>query len=90
MVAQSAPAMAASRTWAALRIEANARQALAVIDDPELGTLRMPTVQPRLSETPGRIRHAGLPMGTHNDEIYQGLLGLTEEELGALKADGII
>ena len=68
----------------------NARRALAVIDDPELGTLRMPDVQPRLSETPGRIRHAGMPMGVHNEEIYGGLLGMTEGELKALKAEGAI
>ena len=64
----------------------NARQALAVLDDPELGTLRTPDVRPRLSQTPGTIRHAGLPMGVHNEEVYGGLLGLTEEELKALKA----
>jgi hypothetical protein len=50
----------------------------------------MADVQPRLSETPGRIRNAGLPMGVRNEEIYRELLGLTEEELKALKADGVI
>lgn len=67
-----------------------ARKALATIEDPDLGTLRMPDVLPRLSETPGRIRHAGLPMGVHNDEIYRGRLGLTGEELNKLKAAGVI
>lgn len=67
-----------------------ARKALAIIDDPELGTLRMPDVQPRLSETPGRIRHAGLAMGAHNREIYQDRLGLTEAELAVLHAEGVI
>ncbi len=67
-----------------------ARKALATIDDPELGTLRMPDVQPRLSETPGRIRHAGLPMGVHNKEIYEDRLGLTEAELKQLQAEGVI
>jgi crotonobetainyl-CoA:carnitine CoA-transferase CaiB-like acyl-CoA transferase len=67
-----------------------ARKALATIEDPELGTLRMPDVQPRLSETPGRIRHAGLPMGVHNDEVYRGRLGLTDAEMTRLKAEGVI
>ncbi|MBI3919125.1 MAG: CoA transferase [Betaproteobacteria bacterium] len=67
-----------------------ARKALATIEDPELGTLRMPDVQPRLSETPGRIRHAGLPMGVHNDEIYRARLGLTEAEMKKFKAEGVI
>ena len=55
-----------------------ARKVLATIDDPDLGRLRMPGVLPRLSDTPGRIRHAGLPMGVHNSEIYCGRLGLSE------------
>jgi crotonobetainyl-CoA:carnitine CoA-transferase CaiB-like acyl-CoA transferase len=60
------------------------------IDDPELGTLRMPDVLPKLSETPGRIRFAGLPMGVHNKEIYQERLGLSDAELAALETDGVI
>jgi crotonobetainyl-CoA:carnitine CoA-transferase CaiB-like acyl-CoA transferase len=67
-----------------------ARKTLVTIDDPDLGALRMPDVLPKLSETPGRIRFAGLPMGVHNDEIYRDRLGLTEEEVRALKADGVI
>ena len=67
-----------------------ARNALATIDDPELGTLRMPDVLPRLSETPGKIRHAGLPMGAHNDEIYRQRLGLSDAELTELRAAGVI
>ena len=66
------------------------RKTLVAIDDPELGTLRMPDVLPKLSETPGKIRHAGLPMGVYNREIYQGRLGLTDAEMENLKADGVI
>ena len=66
------------------------RQVLTEIDDPELGKLRMPRVLPQLSDTPGRIAHGGLPMGSHNAEIYGGRLGLLESELTALKADGVI
>ena len=67
-----------------------ARKVLATIADEELGTLRMPDVQPRLSETPGRIRYAGLPMGVYNREIYQERLGLTDAEIAKLRADGVI
>jgi crotonobetainyl-CoA:carnitine CoA-transferase CaiB-like acyl-CoA transferase len=66
------------------------RKTLKVLDDPDLGTLRMPNALPKLSETPGQIRHAGLPMGAYNDEIYKGRLGLSDAELEALKADGVI
>jgi formyl-CoA transferase len=67
-----------------------ARHTLVAIDDPELGTLRMPDVLPKLSETPGKIRFAGLPMGVHNKEIYQERLGLSDAELAAFEADGVI
>jgi crotonobetainyl-CoA:carnitine CoA-transferase CaiB-like acyl-CoA transferase len=67
-----------------------ARKALVAIDDPELGTLRMPDVLPKLSETPGRIRFAGLAMGVHNEEIYRERLELTQAEFDELKAEGII
>ena len=66
------------------------RKALATIEDPELGTLRMPDVLPRLSDTPGRIEYAGLPMGACNNEIYIERLGLTAAELAKLQADGVV
>lgn len=68
----------------------NARGVNAEIDDPELGRLRMPCVQPRLADTPGRIAWGGMPLGSHNDEIYRGRLGLSEVELAALRRDGVI
>lgn len=67
-----------------------ARENIAHIADPELGDIAMPSVVPKLTGTPGRITHAGPPIGAHNAEIYCGLLGKTEAELATLKADGII
>ncbi len=49
----------------------------------------MQNVTPRFSRTPGRIRHAGLPLGAANEEVY-GELGITPEELEALRADGVV
>jgi len=66
------------------------RKTLVAIEDPELGTLRMPDVLPKLPDTPGKIRHTGLPMGAHNHEIYVERLGLSEAELASLKEQGII
>lgn len=63
---------------------------LTTLNDRELGTLRMPRVLPHLSRTPGRIVFAGLPMGAHNDEICRARLGLSEMEINALQAEGLI
>jgi formyl-CoA transferase len=66
------------------------RKVLKTLDDPDLGTIRMPDVLPRLSETPGRILHTGLDMGVHNKEIYIDRLGLSVTEFNQLKTDGVI
>jgi formyl-CoA transferase len=44
-----------------------------------------------LSETPGSVRHAGPARpGQHNDEVYSGLLGLSAEDIAALREDGVL
>lgn len=50
----------------------------------------MPGPVPRLSATPGAVRWAGPPLGRHTDEVLGGLLGMSAEELRALRRDGII
>jgi formyl-CoA transferase len=48
-------------------------------------------VVPVLSQTPGTIRNAGPARpGQHNDEIYRELLGRSDEEIAALRADGVL
>jgi succinyl-CoA---D-citramalate CoA-transferase len=67
-----------------------ARDDIVSVDDPTIGPVRMQSVYPRLSETPGRIRRGAPKLGEHNDEIYGSLLGLSPEEIAALRADGTI
>ncbi|MFZ4453547.1 CaiB/BaiF CoA transferase family protein [Salibacterium aidingense] len=50
----------------------------------------MQGVIPKFSKTPGKVKWAGPPMGWYNEEIYQGLLGLSEKEMDDLKRDGVI
>jgi len=52
--------------------------------------LKIPAMVPKLSDTPGRTDWAGPEVGAFNDEIYQGLLGLTEEEMAQLSEQGVI
>jgi succinyl-CoA--D-citramalate CoA-transferase len=73
--------------------DAHFRAREAVVDAfiPEIGrTLGMQGVAPQLSATPGAIRWTGPALGAHNREIYQGLLGLQDDELEALHRKGVI
>jgi formyl-CoA transferase len=67
-----------------------AREAIREVPHPDFGTLKMQNVAPRLSETPGGIRAPSPQLGEHNDEIYRGLLGLSEERYAALKERKVI
>jgi formyl-CoA transferase len=67
-----------------------AREAIIRLTHPELGDLPMQGVFPRLSSTPGRVRHVGPELGEHNDEVYRGLLGLGDGEMEELTAGGVI
>jgi crotonobetainyl-CoA:carnitine CoA-transferase CaiB-like acyl-CoA transferase len=66
-----------------------ARGALVRVPDAQLGEVLMAAPRPLLSETPGTIRHAGLPKGSANDEVY-GALGLSEQERSALRDEHVI
>ncbi|MGE5134264.1 MAG: CaiB/BaiF CoA transferase family protein [Gemmatimonadota bacterium] len=67
-----------------------AREAIVRLAHPTLGDLPMQNVFPRLSATPGRVRHAGPELGEHNGDIYRGLLGLGDGQLADLASDGVI
>jgi formyl-CoA transferase len=60
------------------------------VQDPDIGPVKMQSVTPRLSATPGKVRSSSPKLGEHNDEIWGGLLGLTEEELKDLRNEGVI
>ncbi|WP_067857318.1 CaiB/BaiF CoA transferase family protein [Nocardia shimofusensis] len=67
-----------------------ARDAIARIAHPEFGELPMQNVVPKLSATPGAIRHAGPTLGQHNDEVYREILGLGEDRIAALSEAGVL
>jgi len=47
-------------------------------------------VTPKLSLTPGRVTHSGAALGCHTDEVLSGLLGMSENEIAALRAENVI
>jgi crotonobetainyl-CoA:carnitine CoA-transferase CaiB-like acyl-CoA transferase len=71
-------------------LQYGARDTIVRVPDEDLGDVLLPDVQPRLSETPGRIRHTGLGLGSANRAVYAEELGLTDDELGELRRDGVI
>src|ERR687885_580389 len=58
-----------------------ARQNIVEVEDPEIGPFPMQNVVPRLTETPGEVRWTGPKLGQHNDEVFKGLLGMSDEDL---------
>ena len=67
-----------------------ARDNIASVDDGHGNEVAMPSVVPKLSGTPGRIRHAGQDLGQDTDAVLGELLGLGDAELQSLRDDGII
>ena len=67
-----------------------ARENIARIEDPRIGTLAIPNVVPRLTKTPGGIDWLGPSIASHNEEIYGGLLGMDANELERLSEAGVI
>ena len=67
-----------------------AREAIVRLAHPDLGEFAMHNVAPKLSDTPGRVRHVGPELGEHNEEIYHRLLELDDEALSSLRSAGVI
>jgi crotonobetainyl-CoA:carnitine CoA-transferase CaiB-like acyl-CoA transferase len=68
-----------------------ARDMLLRHEDPEFGEYIGPGIVPKLSHTPGAVRwSATWEQGSHNDEVYGGLLDLSADELAELSADGVL
>jgi crotonobetainyl-CoA:carnitine CoA-transferase CaiB-like acyl-CoA transferase len=68
-----------------------ARDMFLEVEDAELGTLTMPGIVPKLSATPGSVKHSGSwALGADNAEVYGGLLGLDDDALAELAREGVV
>ena len=67
-----------------------AREQLLTITEPDTGPVVIPGVIPKLSATPGRVNSLGQALGASNNEVWGGLLGLTDAEIADLRARGVI
>ena len=52
--------------------------------------VKLPTVAPKMSETPGGLRWIGPALGAHNTEVYCDWLGYPAAEMERLAAEGVI
>lgn len=63
-----------------------AREALVEVDSPRWGRFKMQNVFPKMSDTPGAIRSlAPATIGSDNEAVYQGILGMDDAEIARLK-----
>ncbi|MEO7813539.1 MAG: CoA transferase, partial [Usitatibacter sp.] len=58
--------------------------------DDELGEVAMAAPVPRLSDTPGGVRHAGHRIGEDNRRVLAEVAGLSDAQIDALQRAGII
>jgi crotonobetainyl-CoA:carnitine CoA-transferase CaiB-like acyl-CoA transferase len=67
-----------------------ARGTLETITDPRAGEVVVPAVVPRLSRTPGRVARLAPALGADTDAVLRGRLGLSDEEIAALRHDRVV
>jgi crotonobetainyl-CoA:carnitine CoA-transferase CaiB-like acyl-CoA transferase len=66
-----------------------ARGSIASVADPDVGSLKMPNVLARLTETPGGIRWTGRRHRADTDQVLAEL-GLDEDEVARLRVEGVV
>jgi crotonobetainyl-CoA:carnitine CoA-transferase CaiB-like acyl-CoA transferase len=67
-----------------------ARAALTTFQHPTLGEIKMPSIVPRLSETPGAIEWLGRGLGEDTSSVLGRALNYSAERLAELRNRGII
>lgn len=66
------------------------RENIVEIEHPRLGSIKMPGIVPKFSETPGAIRNVGPDLSEHTDQILKDLIGLSDSEIVELKNKKIV
>ena len=67
-----------------------ARDMIAEVEHEVTGTVQIPGIPIKLSETPGQIDAPAPNLGEHTSEVLIGLLGLEAEEVNQLKQDEVL
>lgn len=66
------------------------REDIVEMDTEQFGKIKVQNVAPKMLGTPGQIRWLGGKVGRFNEEVYGGLLGLSDQELQDLQDSGVI
>lgn len=67
-----------------------ARGTVTTVEDGDLGAVRMVGVVPTVPDAPGSIRWTGPRLGAHNAEVLGDILGLSGQEIQALRVEKVI
>jgi crotonobetainyl-CoA:carnitine CoA-transferase CaiB-like acyl-CoA transferase len=67
-----------------------ARGNILKMKDERVGELPIPNLVPRLSDTPGSVKWLGPDLGQNNDDVFKGWLGMTDDDMRRLAAEGVI
>jgi crotonobetainyl-CoA:carnitine CoA-transferase CaiB-like acyl-CoA transferase len=60
------------------------------VDEPEMGPVAAEFPPVRLSETPPRVEDPAPLFGEHTDEVLRTILGLNDETIESLRAEGVL
>ena len=66
-----------------------AREMIVELDHPDAGPLMMPASPLKLSETPPKTEVPSPRLGQHTGEVLAGMLGLSQEKIAELAAQGV-
>lgn len=67
-----------------------ARENILRVIDPRVGELAVPNVVPRLTKTPGKVRHLGPSLSADTAEVLGALLDIDATTLRDLRARGVV
>ena len=67
-----------------------ARDMLVSAPHDELGEVVVAGIAPKLSETPGSVRHAGRRVGADTERVLREVAGLADAEIASLAKSGVI
>jgi len=63
---------------------------ISIYDKEHNRDIKMQGIVPKFSKTPGEVKWVGPELGSHNQEIYQGYLSFSDQQLEELKSLGVV